>query len=150
MSSIIQSIAPSCRDLDSDSVAKILKGGNQIMVYGFNHCQYMEVCAVVESPKTKLPIKRVFDYYLGKFVGVSEENVTTLEGRKMNRLVYEDTSMNYPLARQCKTGIVNLVLENYKRKKEGLPLIPLIFCVDIDGNPKPISSKPCQEYDHQR
>ena len=44
----------------------------------------------------------------------------------------------------CKAGITNIVLENYKRDFEELPLIPVIFCIDSETLPfdsKRIASK---------
>jgi hypothetical protein len=36
--------------------------------------------------------------------------------------------------RTCKAGITNLLLENYKRVKEGKEIIPALFCMDIVDN----------------
>ena len=36
--------------------------------------------------------------------------------------------------------LVSLIFENWKRKKKGLPNIPLLFCVDIANNPYKLTS----------
>src|ERR1700722_18699429 len=43
------------------------------------------------------------------------------------------------MAKVCKAAIVNLMLENYKRKQEHKPLIPLIFCYDIEDKKRIIT-----------
>jgi hypothetical protein len=76
------------------------------------------------------PIRRTFDYTVG-YPLASKAEVTTLEGREMH-IIAGDGSIQH----KCKNAIVNLILENYKRKKEGKPLIPLLYILDIDRNPK--------------
>lgn len=36
--------------------------------------------------------------------------------------------------RLCKTTLVNLILENYQRKRNDQPIIPLIFCLNYEDN----------------
>jgi len=60
--------------------------------------------------------------------------ISTIEGRQIERIPYTDSPL--PLA-SCKAGMVNIVFENYKRSKEGLTLIPILFCIDIDDNRYP-------------
>jgi hypothetical protein len=121
-----------CSSLDAASVTKTLKDADQVMVYGFNHCYYSEVKTCIENlvKKPGFPIKKTFDFEVGSPAS-SKELVTTLEGREMN-VIHEENSIED----QCKCGIANLILENYKRKKEGRTLIPILFSIDIEGNPK--------------
>jgi len=37
--------------------------------------------------------------------------------------------VEFSIKRECKATITNLILENYKLSKKGMPLIPLIFCI---------------------
>lgn len=147
----IASDEESCLDdtLDSvpesflDSVASICKGANQTMVYGWEHCFYTMVAGFLMVAADKIPswpIKKVFDLDAGKpdLFEDEEHCATTIEGRKINLIDFpEPKTGTQRIGRICKTALTNLVLENYKRKKEGLPLIPVLFCIDIIGNEKP-------------
>lgn len=106
----------------------------QVMVYGWGHCKYLQVAgSLEESPHADnpSPFKKVYDCAFG------DTNIRTLENRKVQELpidIPEDDETSYikELNRRCKSGITNLVLENLKREEEGLPIIPLLFCIDID------------------
>lgn len=123
--------------LNLDSVNQLCGNANQLVVYGFADCQYRWVrgqvdplirqansigqskipcCGLRTKPKTQ--IKSAFDYQIKK----------TLEGRTLG-LIESPNEVNL-----CKNVLNQLILENYKRVKEGKELIPLIFCVDISEN----------------
>jgi hypothetical protein len=107
---------------------------DQVMVYGWASCLYIEVGNTLgKDPKS--PVKKVFDCALGE-CSASEEEKTTLEGRTMEQICASSTDS---IGRVCKAGIAALMLENYKRKQENLPLIPLIFCYDIEGKKRIIT-----------
>lgn len=123
------------------SLTSICGESNQAVVFGVLHCGYGKVALAINminsEPYATLPIKRAFLFTLGDPEGI-ETNVTTLEGRKMNLLKF-DPSTPKKIGRMCKTALADVVLENYKREREGLPLIPLLFCIDITDNPRPFS-----------
>ncbi len=135
---------------DISALDTICKGADQVMVYGWKHCLYhlvgQAICTMTVHPD--FPIKKVFSYRIGN---PSNPNAKTLSGRKLNTLYFtgSDSSLKSKrpspalsqktIARECKTALTNLVLENYKRKSEGKPLIPILFCIDIDDNPTPAS-----------
>lgn len=143
---------PRSKFLDPDSVIQVCGEADQVMVYGWNHCKYKEVRDAISEMACleHFPIKRIFDYTMGN---PFKEACRTLEGRDLNNLVFEGTEVyttpidvELPIdlvakvvPRTCKTAITNLVLENYKRILEGETPIPLLFCVDIDGNPQPFT-----------
>ena len=120
--------------IDADSANKVMDGSQQALVYGYTHCMYMQVS---DALKRSSPSRKIFDYKLGDRKTLPKR-ITTLEGRKIEQLDFgpEETRRS-----QFKNGLVNLVLENYKREKEGLPLIPILFCTDIDHSPYPVSAE---------
>lgn len=108
-----------------NSCKKICPNTDQLMVYGWKHCKLDEITAKLKEAGS--PIKKVFTGTVGDWY---ETEAITLEGNLIERIeTFPETLRN-----NCKNGITNLVLENYRRTKQGLPLIPLLFCVDIDGN----------------
>lgn len=112
-------------NFDVDSVKKIIGESKQVTVYGWSHCHYG---AVSDALTRDL---KVFDYRLGNDYESSE----TLERQKIEKMnVYTDSKSEKEFHRKCKIGISNLLLENYKRCKEGKEFIPLIFCIDTDNN----------------
>jgi len=97
-------------------------------VYGFRHCKY-------EWLKEKLEISNIFDnvYDYRDFgnEGVNAKNkkaIKLLEKIKVN----DDIDL-------FKGILTTVVFENYKRKKMGEKLIPVIMCIDITNNPFPLT-----------
>lgn len=126
--------------LDYSSLKMITRESNQVMVYGWQYCDYINVIDILKEDNPV--IKKVFDCWLGNWRPRNKEHkITTLEGRLIEQITYHSMIGNYHCPRMCKAAIVNLILENCKRKHEGLPLIPLLFCFDIDGNSYPSNSK---------
>jgi hypothetical protein len=119
--------------LDADSVRAVCKDSSQAMVYGFKSSKYEEIgfwlC------KKHSPIKKLFDWTLG-YKGTDASVITTLEGRKIHQFPYNRSdSPHKTIGRQCKAALTNLVWENYQRRRQGLPIIPLVFCIDNDDKP---------------
>lgn len=102
---------------------------HQLMVYGYSHI--VEELDIKESLSTLPTIEKVFTWSVGYW----PQN--TVEGREIQRIEYDIIPMQKSTKQFCKAGIVDLVLENYKRKQEGLSLIPLIFCIDSSFTPYP-------------
>lgn len=104
--------------LDIPSVNKVCGEANQIVVYGYECCKYglvLECFNKVLIGNENIKVKKCFDCELGE----------TLEGRNMS-IIEED--------KMWKIALVDLVFENYLRIHEEKKIIPLIFCVDIEGN----------------
>lgn len=132
---------PDCKNLNIASVKAICGGSDQVMIYGAQNCKYREVTSVLEDLAVgqNPPLRKVYNWVVGSTV-TSKKRRTTLEGRHMHVLSYEKASTHPRIhSRPCKTAITELVLENYKRIEEGRAIIPLLFCIDIDGIDKPIS-----------
>lgn len=119
--------------LDAESVRAVCGSSRQAMVYGFKASKYEEIghwlC------KKKSPIKKLFDWSMG-YRGTDSSVITTLEGRKIHQFSYKRSdSPHKTIGRQCKAALTNLVWENYQRRLKGLPVIPLVFCIDNDEKP---------------
>jgi hypothetical protein len=109
--------------LDLNSVHKVLGNANDVVVYGFKSAHYVTLGDRLKYPDAKLA--KVFDYSIGDLEVAGPEE-------PQERMVYhtEDTEedrINW--AYEAKAGLTNLVLENYKREKEGRALMPLLFCI---------------------
>lgn len=118
---------------DSNSIKNILGNTNQAMVYGFAHCHYHDISKELNSKRFGL---RIFNYALGN-EAEKHETRTTHEKRVMIQI--PDRSLT--IKSECKCALTNLMFENFKRSNEGLPLIPVLFCLDITNNEYPLSSE---------
>lgn len=134
---------PSCHDLDLNSVKAICGKSEQVMVYGLKSCEYETVIQILRLDENS-PIKKIFTWTTGsQAMGrpYNWKNTTTLENGDIQVLQYEvdnDHTRSF-IARPCKNALTMLVLENYKRIEEGREIIPLLFCIDIDRNPDPMT-----------
>lgn len=128
--------------------SEILGDSSQVMVYGFQHCAYSKVSMALESGRGKTDsVQKVFDCSVGNIAtdplaAAPAPTRTTLEDREMDQILYDqyrggDNESTRQCNRMCKAGLTNLVIENYKREKEGASIIPLIFVTDITGNEYP-------------
>jgi hypothetical protein len=87
---------------------------SQITVYGFADCGWEDVLSALHTDP-ECPVKKTFDYD----IAADGEETYTLEGRLIEKVI---TNSN-----KCKSCSVNIVLENLKRDKVGLPPIPTSF-----------------------
>lgn len=108
-------------------ISNILYNSRQAVFYGFNHCRYDELPQFFITNKI---IDRAFKWFT---FGMGFNSDKTLEGRTIGVITSKDLRLS------CKSLITLVIIENYKRKKEGLDLIPIIFVVDIDNNPYPMT-----------
>ena len=120
--------------LDFASVNTICKGSKQVVVYGYGYCGYGGLLKKMNEPGS--PIEKILDCSLGN----NDAKFKTLEGRVITPInagidkLPDTIEGNVKLcSRMCKAGLTNIVVENYKRKAEGLTLIPIIFCIDVEG-----------------
>lgn len=121
--------------LDYSSFSKISENSNQVMIYGWHSCNYEKVIECLDSDRNS-PVLKVFTHRLGNL----NHNEVTLEGRTFSKVFFkDDEDESRHIARKCKAALVNLIIENCKRHEVKLPLIPLIFCYDIEGKKRPVS-----------
>lgn len=57
---------------------------------------------------------------------------TNLSLKKREIELINSTSTSIRIEQKCKDAIAALILENYKRKREGEPFIPLFFCLSME------------------
>lgn len=122
------------------SLTKLIKKETQeIMIFGYGHCKYREIADALKSEES--PIKKVFTEVVGK-PNYNRKSITTAEGRLIAQIPLSfQFSSDSPLemnrkkiGRECKAALVNIVMENCFRKKQGKPLIPVVFCVAAEGS----------------
>ena len=128
----------------------------QIAVYGYQECRYEDLIEELKYPtgERASPVQRVFDYKIGINPPPKENKIITLEGRRMRQITYLTNPIVTSLdekqvkhlqrqqdSRSYKAGLNTIVLENCIRRKEGLPLIQLLFVVDTDDNKYPLTSE---------
>ena len=104
---------------DASSVADVLgHGADEVMVYGFSHAHYREVY-------------RAFCHIDSPVINVFDWKARGRQGPKMERISDQKKPARFDAGqnRINKGILVDLAFENYKRKQEGLPLIPLLFCL---------------------
>jgi len=118
--------------INYETVAKITQGSKQACIYGFSSCLYSVIYDLCQEEGSCL--ERVYDYRIGDiFEDAGLRSRRTLEGHLMVQIGATSEK------RGCfKAALVVLIFENYRRYHERLPLIPLLFCLDIDDNPFPL------------
>ena len=129
--------------LDFDNVSNICENSKQVMVYGWSHCGYEEIAELLKTSRNS-SIKKVFNSFLGLKLPAKAEALKTCEGTFIEQIqvpLKKPYELTQVINGQCKAALANLVLENYKRIKEGKQIIPLMFCYDIDENPHPSDEK---------
>lgn len=122
-----------------DSLKAIVDNSNQVMVYGWKHCAYGDLMDELTSHPDSF-VEKVYSSDFG-----SPLVSTTLEGHIVEKFnVIQEfigclfgEAQKQILRSQCKSGLTYLLLENYKRHKENMEIIPVIFCVDCDANQFP-------------
>src|SRR5579883_2702248 len=124
MSVILDTFYKNGAKFNVDSTLEICKPSRQVVVYGFSHCNYLQVMSAIYRTKS---FDRVYDAKLSDY---RPEDRTTTE----NRVIDSFCSGN-----NFKATLVDIVFENFQRKKLGLPVIPVLFCVDIDNNRYPLT-----------
>lgn len=105
-----------------DSLQKIVPNLDQVVVYGWRSCKYIELTKFLDFD---------FDAYAWKswpkkFSADWVEKTDDIQ-------LYE--------RRICKAVIVDVVFQNFKKAFSNKPFTPLIFCVDIEGRVRKVSNE---------
>lgn len=112
-------------NLNYDSVRELCgERTSEVMVYGWSSCYYEQVTLALTKPASL--IKKIFYHHT---VGYSGESSLTLQNKQIEKFPHAQTAKAI-----CKIALVNIVYENFQRKKTGLPFIKIIFVVDKDDN----------------
>ncbi|OJU81171.1 MAG: hypothetical protein BGO10_08175 [Chlamydia sp. 32-24] len=96
----------------------------QAVIYGIHNCNYYDVYEWLLSKRSNAQFKDVFNYTIGY------KKVKTIT--KDKRII---TKINYDEQRPTqiyKATLVNIVLENVKKARVGLPIIPIFFFIEKD------------------
>ena len=109
---ILRSDEVKAMQINITSLKKIIGNSKELMFYGFGYCHYLDVYENIN-------FVREFKSYC--FLGGKFPKIEFDEG-------------NDSLKNSCKAVITSILIENYKRTKQGLPIIPLIFCVGYAGD----------------
>lgn len=117
----------------------------QVMIYGLRDFKYGDVIDWLKTKKEQQQFKDIFDSNIGlpKMEGfASRTNRRTFENREIPQLLsdgmenqgpgMEQMENAYILRNTCKSALVNIVLENVQRKKQGLQIIPIVFIIGKD------------------
>lgn len=106
----------------------------QAMIYGRAACGYMEISGWLEDQKIQGHFRDVFDCFLGEAERDKEEDYASLQHKTSDKRVIRKINHegSFLSTCECKAGLVNMVIENFKRKQDGIPIIPIIFVVEKD------------------
>jgi len=124
-----------------DSFRDVTDNSPQVFIIGQDHCSYYELREALNLPNS--PLKRLFHWQIAQDLKSKgfELNIT-LEGRKIEQIpLTKSFNGGRMIKRWCKMANTNIVFENFKRRREELPIIPLMMCLDRTDNPYPNSSK---------
>lgn len=106
----------------------LVQSYSECMIYGYQHCAYLRIMEILEKIG-----KRCYDYR------ISFVETPSLSLRPFLYLPsWPDMSDKKLDMRQCKMALVSIVIENCLRKKEGMPLIPVVFCLTSSSREKDV------------
>ncbi len=110
-------------------IENICREKSSVMVYGFSHCYYDEIYRLFEEKGVK-----VYDWNFGANGIYRIQKTRAFLFQK--KIKYILNGFESDTKRACKTGLVNIIFENYRRFQEGEKKItPIVFCIDKESNP---------------
>ncbi|OCH98236.1 hypothetical protein A8135_11775 [Legionella jamestowniensis] len=120
--------------LSSSSVKAILGDSKEVLVYGFSNCQYGYVARALNALQIKAMIKDSFKNEFEMLAFDSESHaLDAIQDLNSNEYQeYMEREKTILFARECKTLITSLCVNNLKRKQNNEPIIPLLFCVEAE------------------
>lgn len=128
--------------IEKSSYNKIAGNAQEVVVYGFEHCKYKDVARALKNTVWKVGKWDDFDK---TFDERNVKNITLkTDAKDLFQSVFKSGLTDGTkawFAGRCKETLLNLCVENYKRSLEGRPIIPLIYCVDIEKNPYSFEAK---------
>jgi hypothetical protein len=107
--------------ISSESLKNVTEGHNQAVIYGIRECHYREVAEIMCADN--------YDAYT--YAGGGSTLRGVLFDREMLGVHKQNASNNDKI--NAKAIIANLMLENFKRSSKGLPIVPLIFCIEFES-----------------
>ncbi|MBS3904988.1 MAG: hypothetical protein KGZ39_06650 [Simkania sp.] len=122
--------------LNFDSFTKICPNAQQVLVCGYEHCKFVTMIHELEN-RLDSPVQKVFRVSIGDPTCTGLDDVYTLEGLPITKVELDSnllSSKHKERSRRCKAAITNLIFTNFQRQKSKLPIIPILFCIDITNN----------------
>ncbi len=108
-------LAPISYDLERCLREKVGDAVSEIVIYGFSHCCYGMLFTLLKGTSFK-PLN--YDNYF-PLNPLATELPSSYTATKSHIRLY-------------KAILVSVMVENYRREKKGLPIVPVIFCIDTD------------------
>jgi len=120
--------------LDLDEFISLCAPHQQAMIYGTAACGYMEISTWLENQQSQGYFKDVFNCFLGQQECEKEEDYVSLQHKTSDkRMIKRINHGGEFLSKcECKAGLVNMIIENVKRKRSGIPIVPVVFVVEKD------------------
>ena len=113
---------------------RALYPNREVMVYGYKGCEYIPIMRGF-----KIDGFTVYHSSLGnEYEPIPKTFIASPKVISGSDLIIS-TDRDRSVARECKAGLTNLVIQNCRRYLAGMPLIPVVFCISIDS---PIVSYP--------
>src|SRR3990167_9919630 len=107
--------------IEINSIRKLLGHSPEAVVYGLLDCLYLDV---------KEALKQVKGINIYDVLGFEEDDCLI---PAIDIDLVADTRAD--MVKRCsKAGITSVLVENYKRSKLGKPLVPLLFCVELQAD----------------
>lgn len=121
--------------LDLSKFTSVCAPNKQVMVYGIASCDYNDILSWLRELKWDGDYKDVFSYLLGQSEQHNKGMLANKEHITSENKVIEKINHSGDLCSktQCKAGLINMIIENLKRKEEGKPIIPIVFVVEKDN-----------------
>lgn len=143
---VAASVTPVLKEFESTTSFKVAKASidkfaptGSACVYGFQHCSYAQVAEGMKNAGV-----RVLDCGLGD----ERTEAQREDGSKMFKVVSGMHAAGVKVGketrdcnRQCKSGLVNFVMEQVRKKRAGEATDKQIICIDKEGNPYPLTSE---------
>lgn len=99
-----------------DSLRTIMGKSSEAVIFGLSDCLYLEVCWAINAEDG------LKAYIFNDLNDPEEQHIP-------HTLLFANQLSD---KQECKTVITNLLIENYKRHQNGQPIIPLIFCIELE------------------
>ncbi|MBA3662333.1 MAG: hypothetical protein H0W64_11420 [Gammaproteobacteria bacterium] len=107
--------------LRKNAVKKLIGDSHEVVVFGLRDFRYYGVMDALNEFKIK-----TYSWERVNFPVIKSDEIKYLDKKYKDLLTVRING-----ARECKSIITSLIIENYKRMKEGSDLIPFIFCIGL-------------------
>jgi hypothetical protein len=120
----------------SDKSLASLNLDGSVMVYGFRHCHYLKIGTAFELIMKRYTIN-MGDEHIPQY-RLSGEKIHQIDSG-FNAIPFLHGKANKASKRYMKAALVNLCFDNYLRIQKSQHFTPIIFCIDRENNPHPLT-----------